>query len=191
MSHLVSLDRCRIGAALILLSPYVPMLFQGEEWGASSPFQYFVDFRDDPRLADAVRVGRTQEFAAFGWNPQNVPDPTVVSTLINSRLKWEELARPEHSNMLEWYRSLIQVRRQIPQFTSGRRDQVDVRYDAERSWLAVNRGGCIVVCNLSSATQTVPLERARRQVLLFSKPAVELADDGVVLPAESVAVLSP
>jgi maltooligosyltrehalose trehalohydrolase len=196
MSHLVGLDRCRIGAALILLSPYVPMLFQGEEWAASSPFQYFVDFRDDPQLADAVRVGRTQEFAAFGWNPQNVPDPTIVATLARSRLHWDELAWPEHSSMLEWYRSLIQLRRQVPQFTSGRLDRVDVRYDTEQSWLAVNRGGCIVVCNLCLSTQSVPLERARpewarRQILLSSKAGVELADDGIVLPAESVAVLSP
>jgi maltooligosyltrehalose trehalohydrolase len=189
MTHLIGPDRTKIGAALILLSPYVPMLFQGEEWAASSPFQYFVDFRDEPQLAEAVRNGRMQEFAAFGWNPDNIPDPTVISTLENSRLKWDEISQPDHAEMLEWYRSLIRLRHDVPEFTSGRLDHVNVRYDAERSWLVVDRDDVLVVCNLSSTDQTIPLNGDRRPVLLASKPGLRMDGGQLSLPAETVAIL--
>src|SRR5207302_10019881 len=71
---LMSLGRLRIGAALVLTAPFIPMLFQGEEWAASTPFLYFTDHRD-PALAAAVRQGRRKEFAAFGWPPEAIPDP--------------------------------------------------------------------------------------------------------------------
>ncbi len=80
LCHLVNTDRAKIGAALVLLSPYIPLLFQGEEWAATAPFQYFVDFQSEPDLGQAVSIGRTQEFASFGWNPADVPNPTNIET---------------------------------------------------------------------------------------------------------------
>ncbi|QDT52957.1 Malto-oligosyltrehalose trehalohydrolase [Caulifigura coniformis] len=189
IGHLVGDDRSRIGAALILLSPYVPMLFQGEEWAASSPFQYFVDFHDEPHLAEAVKNGRAREFGSFGWKPDEVPDPTAPTTLADSRLKWEELDQPKHAGMLEWYRALIQLRRAEPAFTSGRLDLVDVRHDAQNSWLVVNRNGVLVVCNFASEERSIPLGGPARPVLLASRPGMRFQDGAVVLPAESVAVL--
>src|SRR5690606_10450912 len=78
LCHLVSGDRVKIAATLILLSPYVPLLFQGEEWSASTAFLYFVDFGDEPDLARAVVEGRRAEFANFGWEPEGDADPTSV-----------------------------------------------------------------------------------------------------------------
>ena len=91
ITQLAGMDRAKIGAALVLTSIYIPMLFQGEEWAASSPFQYFVDFSDDPDLAKAVTAGRREEFAAFGWKPEEVPDPQSLETFERSILKWDEL----------------------------------------------------------------------------------------------------
>jgi maltooligosyltrehalose trehalohydrolase len=89
-SHLLSLGQLRIGAALVLTSPFVPMLFQGEEWAASTPFLYFTDHRE-AQLGNAVKEGRQQEFSAFGWDPETIPDPQEESTFYRSVLKWEEL----------------------------------------------------------------------------------------------------
>jgi len=189
MNHLVGLEKSKIGAALILLSPYVPMLFQGEEWAASSPFQYFVDFRDEPELAESVRAGRSREFASFGWNPQDVPDPTARSTFDNSRLKWEEISGQDHAEMLEWYRRLIRLRRAMPEFTSGRLDRVHVQHDADQSWLVVMRDDVVIACNLSPSEQSIAVKGGRRPLLLASKSDVRSHEDGIVLPPESVAVL--
>ena len=81
--------RLKVAAALLLTSPFVPMLFQGEEWAASTPFQYFTD-HDDPELGRAVTEGRRREFAAFGWDPEGVPDPQDPRTFERSKLRWAE-----------------------------------------------------------------------------------------------------
>src|SRR6478609_8236007 len=94
----------------MLLSPFVFMLFQGEEWAASSPFQYFAD-HDDPSLARLVSEGRKREFAAFGWSSDSIPDPESRETYERSKLKWSDLTNPSTTEMLNWYRKLIQLRR--------------------------------------------------------------------------------
>ncbi len=190
IAHLASFDAARVGAALILLSPYVPMLFQGEEWAASTPFQYFVDFRDEPHLAQAVREGRAREFSAFDWQADGVPDPTHRSTLENSRLNWDERELPEHRRMLDWYRALIQLRRDVPEFTSGRLDLIDVTHDSGRSWLMIDRRDVLVICNLSDAPVEVTIPAGARDVLLTSSETLRLDADRAELPGESVVVLS-
>lgn len=96
---------------MLLASPFVPLLFQGEEWGATTPFQYFTDHRD-PAVGRAVREGRRREFAAFGWSADDVPDPQDRATFERSKLDWSELDRPEHRAALAVYRRLIGLRRQ-------------------------------------------------------------------------------
>jgi maltooligosyltrehalose trehalohydrolase len=102
----VNPDRAKLGAALTILAPYVPLLFQGEEWNASSPFQYFVDFAAEPELARAVSVGRRNEFRHFGWKPEDVPDPQDPQTFRRSKLDWREVSSPAHRSMFDWYRQL-------------------------------------------------------------------------------------
>jgi maltooligosyltrehalose trehalohydrolase len=84
-SQLISVGRLKISAALVLTGPLIPMLFQGEEWGATSPFLYFTD-HEDPELARNVREGRRREFSAFGWNPEDISDPQAVETFERSKL---------------------------------------------------------------------------------------------------------
>ncbi len=89
------------------------MLFQGEEWGAATPFLYFTN-HPEPDLAKAVREGRRNEFAAFGWKPEEIPDPQAPETLARSRLNWDELPAARHSEILSWHKQLIQLRRAEP-----------------------------------------------------------------------------
>src|SRR3546814_14120639 len=95
------------------------MLFAGEEWAASSPFQYFSDHQD-PDLARAVSEGRRREFASFGWAPDDVPDPQDPATFARSNLRWDEIAGAAHQRTLEWYRPLIALRRRLPALTAHR-----------------------------------------------------------------------
>jgi maltooligosyltrehalose trehalohydrolase len=113
LCHLVGAKRQRIAAALVLLGPFTPLLFMGEEWAASTPFCYFTDHQD-PALAQAVRDGRRREFAAFGWKPEDIPDPQAVATFDASKLRWDERAHEPHASMLAFHRDLLALRREHP-----------------------------------------------------------------------------
>jgi maltooligosyltrehalose trehalohydrolase len=186
IGHLVSPGRARIGAALVLTSPYVPMLFMGEEWGSASPFQYFTD-HGAPGLGDAVREGRRREFAAFGWDPEEVPDPQDPQTFERSKLHWEELQEPTHQEMLQWYRELLQLRRERPDLLQ---EGVVVRMDEAAGWLVVERPATTIVCNLSDGERRVPIGRRGppHAALLASLPDARLEGTVAVLPPESVLI---
>jgi len=189
LGMLTSVGRMKIAAALLLTGPFVPLLFQGEEWAASTPFQYFTDHRDAD-LGAAVSEGRRKEFAYFGWDPQDVPDPQDVATFERSRLRWDELASPGHAEMLEWYRSLLALRRHHPGLGCGPFEDVSVDYDAEQQWLMVQRGaaGLTVGVNLGAEARVL---RLSGDVLLSSSPVLEKLGDGLlVLTADSVVIVS-
>jgi maltooligosyltrehalose trehalohydrolase len=185
----------RIGAALLLTSPFTPQLFMGEEWGADTPWQYFTD-HPEPDLADAVREGRRAEFAHYGWSADRVPDPQDPATFQRSKLDWSEPAQPAHRSLLDWYRDLIALRRARPDLADPRFASVSVTCDEEQRWIAVRRGGLRVAANLSAEPRFIPLDQAAREILLASDPQVRIAGgesaegDGVHLPPESVAVLA-
>lgn len=190
-SHLMNENRMKIGAALVATSPFVPLLFQGEEWGASTPFLYFTNHAD-PKLAQAVREGRHWEFASFGWRPQDIPDPQSADTFTRSKLDWSECDRPPHRELLEWYRSLIRLRKKASDLLDGRLDRVRTRLDEERCWLAVERGAVTVLCNLADRSQKIPVGDTRPTCpLLCSDAAVRVGPDLAELPPESVAILGP
>jgi maltooligosyltrehalose trehalohydrolase len=190
MMHLVDLDEVMIGAALVLLSPYVPMLFQGEEWGASSPFQYFVDFTDAD-LNRAVSEGRRKEFAEFGWDPEDVPDPVAIETFRESKLRWKEVGEAEHGRLLDWYKRLIRLRRETAAITDGRLELVNATSNEEQRWLMIERGPVTIVANLSRNAVRLALPAWQpTRLLLASKPDVFL-DVGAHLPPRSVAIFGP
>jgi len=153
---LMGTGRLKIAAALVLCSPFVPMLFQGEEWAASTPFQYFTD-HGDADLGRAVSQGRRREFAAFGWEPDDVPDPQDPETFRRSRLDWDEVGHSPHAEVLAWHRRLIRLRREVPALAGSDVGDVEVRFDEAAGWLVLERGPLSVVCNLSDAEQAVPL----------------------------------
>ncbi|MGQ0844240.1 MAG: malto-oligosyltrehalose trehalohydrolase [Sporichthyaceae bacterium] len=190
ISALTSPGRVRIGSALLLCSPFTPMLFQGEEWAASSPWQYFTD-HPEPELAKAVSEGRMSEFAEHGWGPDDVPDPQDPATLSRSRLDWSEPAREPHAAMLNWYRDLLALRRSTPDLTDGRLDRTSARWSDSSSWFVLARGSVRVVANLASTPQQVPLEEALTAVLLTSPevPAAAVGARSLELGPDSVAIV--
>jgi maltooligosyltrehalose trehalohydrolase len=174
-----------------VLAPFVPMLFQGEEWAASAPFMYFTDHQD-PALGNAVSEGRRREFASFGWAPEDIPDPQEEGTFLRSKLRWDEVESPDHAAMLAWYTTVISLRRRMPALSDGRRGQVRTAFDSQRGWLVMARGPVTVAVNLGAQTVTVLASPASPAVdlLAASEPGVVLKDGAIVLPPDSVAVVT-
>jgi maltooligosyltrehalose trehalohydrolase len=112
IEHLAGVERAKLGAAALLVSPGVPLLFQGEEWAASRPFPYFTS-HDDPALARAVTEGRRREFEAFGWQGE-LPDPQDEGTFVSAILDHGEREEPPHRGVLALYRQLLALRRTHP-----------------------------------------------------------------------------
>ncbi len=190
IGQLVSRGLLEIGAALVLTAPTVPMLFAGEEWAASTPFLYFTD-HEDPELAAAVREGRRREFAAFGWDPESVPDPQDPETFARSRLRWSERSESPHREMLDWIRALIALRRSTPELLDGRLEQVAVQVDEAARTIVVRRAGIVVAANLDGRSRRVGLPEgvAAEELLLRSKAEARLSGAEVALPPESCAVI--
>lgn len=190
-SHLLSPARLRVAAAVVMASPFVPMLFQGEEWGASAPFPYFADHRHDPGLADAVRRGRLEEFATFGWSPDEVADPEDPATFRSAVLDHDEATEEPHASLLGWYRALIALRAAEPCLRNGDLEQVRTTHDEEERTLAVRRGTVGLVLNLGPRPAVVhlPDDVPVAELLLSSAPGVVLGDGAVSLPPDSVALV--
>lgn len=112
MSVLISFEGLKLAAAAVLLSPYIPLLFMGEEYAEDTPFFYFVS-HSDPELVEAVRKGRKEEFADFKWEGES-PDPQSEETFEASKLQWQKRKEGKHQVMLAWYKELIQLRRSHP-----------------------------------------------------------------------------
>jgi len=188
-SHLMSTGRLKIAAALVLTSPFVPMLFQGEEWRASTPFLYFTG-HEDPDLARAVSAGRKREFVAFGWDPEQIPDPQALETFEHSKLNWGELSREPHCGILEWHRELIRLRALMPELRDGRMDLIDILFDEDARWLRVTRERVTIACNLSDAPKSIPIASSTpHRIAMASDARVAVGGFHVDLPPDSVAIL--
>ncbi|AKT50310.1 malto-oligosyltrehalose trehalohydrolase [Arsenicicoccus sp. oral taxon 190] len=183
----VAPGRLAAGAALLLTSPFTPMLFMGEEWAASTPWQYFTDHQD-PTLVEAIRNGRAAEFASHGWGADEVPDPQAAGTVEASRLDWSEPEQGEHARMLEWYRTLLRLRRTVPDLSDPRLSTVRLDWDAERRLAVLHRGAHRVVASLADEPVTVPLQGG--QVLAcWDEPTT--GDDTITLPGPGAVVVGP
>lgn len=172
-------------AALLLTAPFTPILFQGEEWAASSPFQYFTDHAD-PELGTAVREGRRREFAAFGWLAEAVPDPQDRATFDRSKLVWDELDEPYHRRVLDWYSDLIDLRRRLP----VRRDSAGIHteVDDDLRTIVFERDGISVRVNLGKADWISSISEGDR-VLMSSVSQIKTSAGSIRLPPSSVVIL--
>jgi maltooligosyltrehalose trehalohydrolase len=182
-SALVGPARLRVAAALLLTSPFVPMLFQGEEWGATSPFLYFTD-HEDPDLATAVRDGRRREFAAFGWDPSTIPDPQDPLTFERSRLDWAERSASPHRELLAWHRTLIDLRRRL----RGAKPANPPHVTVDDGLVVVDRGVVAVHANLGPAPAHVVLDPERTHLVPPGQAALDEVGSRVALPVDSVVV---
>jgi maltooligosyltrehalose trehalohydrolase len=182
----MSTGRLLIAAALVLLGPFVPMLFMGEEWAASTPFLYFTD-HEDRDLGRAVSDGRRHEFASFGWDPDDVPDPQDAASFERSSLDWTEAGAEPRATVLRWHRELIALRAANPALRDGDRSAMVIEHDEESRTLVVRRAGVTVACNWGEAAVSVRV--AGGEVALLLSDGAVAGGGGVQLEPDSVAVL--
>ena len=188
-SHLMTIARAKIAAAFLVMSPHVPLIFQGEEWAASTPFQYFTG-HEDVALAQAVSEGRRREFARFAWRTDEIPDPQAPQTFQQSKLRWEEIGLQPHTEMLEWYRTLLRLRRTVPGLWDGGFERVRVRFDERLQWFVVERPPLVMVANLAESARTVPLPHdGSSRPLVLSDHTIRIGAEKVELPPDTVAIL--
>jgi maltooligosyltrehalose trehalohydrolase len=189
LSTLVSAEALRLAAAILLLSPYVPLLFMGEEYGESHPFLYFVS-HGDPKLVEAVREGRRREFAGFQWSGE-IPDPQAESTFEASRLDWAAAGRQPHAQLRALYHDLLQLRRVHPALKPGIAS-IEVSHDAGAEWvrLALSAGDEHLLggFNFAGAERQLPTSAARSWHLILSTDAASYGggDRGRVVPGQLV-----
>jgi len=190
-------DQLAVAAALLLCAPYTPMLFMGQEWAASTPWQYFTD-HTDPELAEAVRVGRQQEFAEHGWqavygsDDVTVPDPQDPATMAASVLDWAEAPTGRHARIRDFYRRLIALRASQADLHCGDREQTTASFAVDGTWLVLTRGRVHVLISHAPDGDPVrvPLPGADRmaRLLAWTEP-VAVDDQGATLPQVGVLVL--
>jgi maltooligosyltrehalose trehalohydrolase len=165
-----------LAAFCTLLAPFVPMLFMGEEYGETAPFQFFSD-HIDKRIADATREGRRREFAAFAEFEEDIPDPQDPATFERSKL-----TRERDPRLAELYAQLLVERRRLP---PGDADAIE--FDDERRWLRVRRGPFEILCNFSDQPRPVPCDGTSVQLSTHEPP--QLSHGGAQLPPMSGALV--
>jgi maltooligosyltrehalose trehalohydrolase len=178
--------KAKLAAAMVLTAPFVPMLFQGEEFAASSPFLYFAH-HEDPVLARAVSEGRRREHSHHSVEGE-IPDPELQETFERSKLHWDELEEPEHAAMVAWYRSLVSLRISQPSLLDGDRTQIEVRFDEEQGWLSMRRGAVQLLYNFGGSAVLVDAF-AEGRILLASDAEVQVAGGKVSLPSSGFAAI--
>ncbi len=164
-----------LAAFCVLLSPFTPLLFMGEEYGENAPFRFFTD-HIDAYIAQATREGRRREFARFAAYGSPVPEPQDPGTFTASRL-----TRREDPELRSLYCELLRLRRMLPD------GDADISFDEEERWLRVRRGDWDILCNFAAGQRLVPCEGA--EVVLATHPPVRLGDGGVRLSALAGAVV--
>jgi maltooligosyltrehalose trehalohydrolase len=177
----------KVGVAIVFVAPFTPLIFQGEEWGCSTPFQFFTDYQD-AALGQAVSQGRKQEFGGDDWNDQPVPDPQSPETFRRSRLDWDERAEPQHAAMLDWYHRLIALRRSQKDLLDGNLENVEVEFDREAGWLLVRRGSLRAACALVDGEVHIPGKVSPgAKILLASDERAALGEE-IFLPPYGVLI---
>ena len=171
-------ELCPLAAFVTLLSPFVPMIFMGEEYGEPAPFQFFSDHIDE-EIATATRDGRRREFAAFAeFAGEAVPDPQDPATFERSKL-----TRERDEGLADLFARLLAVRHQLPD------EETMTQFDEDARWLAVDRGPFRLACNFAAEAQAVPLGAGRDELVLATHDGAHLSDGHVVLPALAGALL--
>ncbi|MGI8664925.1 MAG: malto-oligosyltrehalose trehalohydrolase [Jatrophihabitans sp.] len=187
LPELTSPGLLRVGAVLLLTSPFTPMLFMGEEWAAGTRWPFFSS-HPEPELAAAVSAGRLAEFADHGWDTATMIDPQDPAAYRGAVLDWSEPESSPHRELLSLYRQLIRLRREQPDLADPRLDRVLVDFDERQRWLRIGRGGFVVLANLADQPQRIELPGPGELVLRTG--AAELTGTGLQLAPESAAIVA-
>jgi len=176
----------KVGATLLLTSPFTPLLFMGEEWAAGTPWPFFTS-HPEPELAEVTATGRIKEFADHGWDVGNVVNPQDPVAFTSAKLRWSERNEPGHADILALYRRLLWLRREHPDLADPRLPLVTVDFDENAGWLIVHRGAFDVLANLADHAQQFPSASAD---VLFSTETGQFADGPRnTLPAQSACII--
>ncbi len=178
-------DQLACAALLTLCGPFTPMLFMGEEWAATTPFQFFTSHPEED-LGKATAEGRIVEFEQMGWDPEVVPDPQDRGTFERSQLDWSELEGGRHAVLLDVYRRLAALRRALPELTDPAFGALSAAADETTRVFTLRRSGLLLAVNFGEATASVPASGE----LLFTTPAgATVTATGLSLPPHAGALL--
>ncbi|HEY2878824.1 malto-oligosyltrehalose trehalohydrolase [Nocardioides sp.] len=178
-------DQLACAALLTLCGPFTPLLFMGEEWAASTPFQFFTS-HPEPDLGRATAEGRLVEFERMGWDASEVPDPQDPATFERSKLDWSELSGGRHARLLATYRTLAALRRSLPELTDPSFTSLAATADEATRVFTLRRGGLLIAVNFGTTPATLPESGA----LLFTTPSAATVDaQGITLPSHAGALL--
>ena len=186
LTEIASHEQARLAAAAIILSPFLPMLFMGEEYGEKAPFQYFTS-HGDADLIEAVRKGRREEFDDFAWNGEP-PDPHDEETFRRSKLNWSLLENEDHQSMWRLYRELLALRRGTPALRRLDLDAVEMHPDNEKQVLVVRREDTLTAFNFSDRAQTIDVPAGNWRALM--ETGVEIEGGQLTLPPHGFVVMS-
>jgi maltooligosyltrehalose trehalohydrolase len=176
----------RVGAVLLLTSPFTPMLWMGEEWAASTRWPFFTS-HPEPALAKTTGEGRVAEFSDHGWDVTQMIDPQDPAAYREAILNWDELIEPDHYAMLELYRSLIALRARESELRRDDLAAVLVDFDDEERWIVVHRGPFRVAANFSAEARTLSVDAD--EVVFATQDGVTLDGGALHLPPESAAIV--
>ncbi|MET0997479.1 MAG: malto-oligosyltrehalose trehalohydrolase [Marmoricola sp.] len=181
-------DQLVCAAMLTLAGPFTPMLFQGEEWAASTPFQFFTSHPEED-LGRATAEGRIKEFAQMGWDPDVVPDPQDPESLQRSKLDWSELESGRHARVLAAYQRLAELRRSLPSLTDPSFGSTSCTADEDTRVFTLRRGTTLMVINFGEQPAEVTVDEDLE--LVFRTPSRPTLSDGrLSLPAHAGALLA-
>ena len=175
-----------IAAVLTVCTPFTPMLFMGEEFGATTPWQFFTS-HPEPELGKATAEGRIAEFAAMGWDPSTVPDPQDPQTFERSKLDWASADTGDHARLLGLYRELIALRRTVPALTDPDFTHLRSSFDDDLRWFRIERDDVSIVVNFGLEPLSLPVLEAT--VLLTTDAAASVTGTVLALPAHSAVIL--
>lgn len=198
-SRLASFEMQKLLVAAVMVSPYVPMLFMGEEWSEPNPFLYFVS-HTDPTLAEAVRRGRKEEFKAFHSNGE-APDPTAEDSFLLSKLQWNLINEGKHQIMFEYYREVIALRKSNAVLSNLNRKNLEAAHDSNKKTLVLkrNNGQQQILCllNFSKNQQGIRLQQQQGKKIFDSADpkwngpaasAEELTEPEIMVHPESILI---
>jgi maltooligosyltrehalose trehalohydrolase len=212
LGTLLSVEQQKLVAALLLCAPNLPLIFMGQEWGETAPFQFFTS-HTDPGLAKAVYEGRKKEYSSFvkeegSTGVGDFADPQAPGTFERSKLTWSQTNESPHSEILRFYRDMIALRKEHSGLSNCDKGLTSVEYDDEARWISVQRGDrsgsrALLVCNLASEERKITpsfVMNANWDLALFTgdkkyggrdgiMPSVHLeSGQGITLPGWSAAV---
>jgi maltooligosyltrehalose trehalohydrolase len=161
ISRLVSFEKLKLSAGAVLLSPFIPLLFMGEEYGELAPFAYFIS-HSDPELVEAVRRGRRREFSAHGWKGET-PDPQDEATFLSCKLDRHLRAKAQNNLLYQFYKEVIRIRKELPPLSRLNKESMEVAADASQGIMTIRRWAnereVLVILNFgdSQTSVTIPV----------------------------------